>query len=202
MNIQRIILNDHDSGRLIIPDYQQVIIEESEDLIALTLEIIVGAYASVTYTLQSKNHLISQRNITFTLVGDHGAVECTSKGFYGTNQRYALTINQVHQGAHTTSSVSLQMVVNEAAHCSYSGMITIGKFATKSVASQSHKTIVLSSFAHVTSEPRLEVLTNDVQCNYGSAISYLNLQELHYLMSRGLTEDSAKQLIIDGFLQS
>jgi Fe-S cluster assembly protein SufD len=188
------------SGSISIPDSQHVIITESEFLIELNVEIIVGAYASVTYLLQNNNQPISSRVITFRLTGSYAQVTCSGAMVLQGAQQYNLSISQLHEADHTASSVDLKMVVDGTAQCTYNGMITITESGTKSVASQSHKALVISSTGTVTSEPKLEVLTHDVVCNHGSAIAYVNPEHMHYLMSRGISELCARKLIVTGFL--
>ena len=199
MSNQFIILPEH-SGDISIPDNQHVVITESELLTELNIEISIGAHASVIYLLQNNNQQTSSRVIRFKLQGSYAQATCSGALLLQGIQQYSLSIVQLHEADHTTSVVDLKMVVDGNAQCVYNGMITIKESGTKSVASQSHKALVVSPTASVISQPKLEVLTHDVVCNHGSAISYVNPEHMHYLMSRGISELCAKKLIVTGFL--
>ena len=48
--------------------------------------------------------------------------------------------------------------------------------------------------------PELEVLANEVAASHGAASAPINQEQLHYLMSRGLSKDEATSMIVEGFL--
>ena len=49
--------------------------------------------------------------------------------------------------------------------------------------------------------PKLEVFADDVKCSHGATVGEVNAEQLFYLMSRGLTENESRFLIIEGFLK-
>ena len=59
----------------------------------------------------------------------------------------------------------------------------------------------MSPEVFVDSRPFLEILANDVFCTHGSTSGKLNKDQIFYAISRGLSEDTAKQMLIDGFTQ-
>ena len=71
----------------------------------------------------------------------------------------------------------------------------------KTDAYQRNENLLLSSLSHATSEPALEIKANDVRCTHGATISSIGTEELWYMMSRGISEDVARDLIADGFLK-
>ena len=48
--------------------------------------------------------------------------------------------------------------------------------------------------------PELEVLADDVKAAHGAASAPINIEQLHYLGSRGLSQQAASSLIVEGFL--
>jgi Fe-S cluster assembly protein SufB/Fe-S cluster assembly protein SufD len=61
--------------------------------------------------------------------------------------------------------------------------------------------MILSKEARADAIPGLEIETNDVKATHSASVAQINDEELFYLMSRGLSEDSAKKLIIIGFFE-
>ena len=49
--------------------------------------------------------------------------------------------------------------------------------------------------------PGLEILADRVQCSHGSAISSISPEEIFYLLSRGIPEQTARSMIAQGFLK-
>ena len=59
----------------------------------------------------------------------------------------------------------------------------------------------MSRTARAESMPKLEVFADDVKCSHGATVGEVNAEQLFYLMSRGLTENESRFLIIEGFLK-
>jgi len=52
----------------------------------------------------------------------------------------------------------------------------------------------------VDTKPELEIYADDVQCAHGATVAQLDLQALHYLKTRGVSEEEAKVLLSFGFI--
>ena len=80
-------------------------------------------------------------------------------------------------------------------------MLTIAEGANHCDAGQVFKNLLLSDKARAEAIPELEVLADEVAAAHGAASAPVDREQLHYLMSRGLDEESAVALLIEGFLQ-
>ncbi len=201
MNIRKRSIAISDSiSQLIIPDYEYVVISELNNIQNISIEIIVGKHASVEYILNEVHQPLVHRTISFILQGEHAQAICFGKMAFNNHQSYNLVINQFHKAAYTKSSSIIKMVLNDQSKSSYKGMILIEKEGVKSHALQSHKALILSDQACAISEPQLEILTHDVMCSHGSAISYIDQSQMYYLMSRGISQKVAEEIIIQAFL--
>lgn len=129
-------------------------------------------------------------------------VEVEIIGLYtGTNQQtFTLHTLQRHSAPHTHSNLLIKGVFNDEAKFTYSGLIRIEKNAPHAHAYQKNQNLVLSPSVFVQSEPNLEILNNDVFCTHGSTTGKLNNEHIWYLMSRGLSENSAQNLLVQGFI--
>jgi Fe-S cluster assembly protein SufD len=58
----------------------------------------------------------------------------------------------------------------------------------------------LSDDASVNAKPALEIYADDVKCSHGSTTGQLDEKALFYLRSRGISQDRAVQLLLEGFL--
>ena len=58
----------------------------------------------------------------------------------------------------------------------------------------------MSDEAEVDVKPELEIFADDVKCSHGSACGELDKEQLFYMQSRGISEEMAKQLLIDAYL--
>ena len=81
----------------------------------------------------------------------------------------------------------------------FNGKIFVKRDAQKTNAYQSSKNILLSDDATINTKPQLEIYADDVKCSHGSTTGQLNEDAMFYLRSRGLSEDSARNLLLFAF---
>ena len=62
--------------------------------------------------------------------------------------------------------------------------------------------LLLSDAAEADAIPELRIDNNDVKCSHAATIGELDEDELFYFASRGIGEETARQLIVEGFLTS
>ena len=137
---------------------------------------------------------------SFILVGSHAQVTLGGRMMLTGTSKQNIMVEQIHHASDTTSTIEIHAVLDDKSSLDYQGTITVEKTAVRSKAFQTQKNLVISPQAHVISIPNLQVLTHEVQCGHGSAVSHLNDDHLFYLQSRGLSYDTARQLIVLGFL--
>jgi Fe-S cluster assembly protein SufD len=73
--------------------------------------------------------------------------------------------------------------------------------APDSDSEQQSRFLTLGSKAHVRHEPRFEVLHDTVKASHGATTTMIDEDCLYYLKSRGIPEQEAKYLCIEGFCQ-
>ena len=61
--------------------------------------------------------------------------------------------------------------------------------------------MLLSNDARVDTKPQLEIFNDDVKCSHGATVGQLEEEELFYLLSRGLNEPLARNLLTYGFAE-
>ena len=106
----------------------------------------------------------------------------------------------MHTTPDTQSSVIVKSIIQDNARSYYSGYIFVGENALNSESDQQSSALLFND-ARAHAIPALEILTNDVQCKHGSAIGYINPDQLFYMQSRGLLLEQAELLIKNGFLR-
>lgn len=82
----------------------------------------------------------------------------------------------------------------------FNGKVYVHKDAQKTNAYQSNKNIVLTNEATVYTKPELEIYADDVKCSHGATTGQLDREALFYLQSRGISEESAKALLLKAFM--
>ena len=90
-------------------------------------------------------------------------------------------------------------VVDDEATAVFNGKIFVQRDAQKTNAYQSNKNILLSDSATVNTKPQLEIFADDVKCSHGCTIGQLDEEGMFYLRSRGVSEKTAKSLLVHAF---
>jgi len=105
-----------------------------------------------------------------------------------------------HYAPNCESYQKIKNVVNENGKGVYQGKIFVKDVAQKTNAYQLSKALILNDKAEFDAKPELEIYADDVKCSHGSTSGSIDKEAIHYLMTRGIDLKTAKQLLINGFL--
>ena len=105
-----------------------------------------------------------------------------------------------HYAPNCESYQKIKNVVNENGKGVYQGKIFVKDVAQKTNAYQLSKGLILDDKAEFDAKPELEIYADDVKCSHGSTSGSIDKDAIHYLMTRGIDAKTAKQLLINGFL--
>ena len=105
-----------------------------------------------------------------------------------------------HLNENTKSYQLIKSVLDESSKAVYQGKIFVNSDAQKTDGYQLSKAILLNKESEFNAKPELEIYADDVKCSHGSASGSLNEDSIFYLMSRGLSYQQSRELLINGFL--
>ena len=120
--------------------------------------------------------------------------------FLDSKQHHELKTNINHKYEHCKSSQLIKSVLLDNSKGTYQGKIYVDKNAQKTNGYQLSKALVLSDSSEFNSKPELEIYADDVKCSHGSTTGNIDENSVFYLMSRGLSKDQAKKMLVEGFL--
>jgi Fe-S cluster assembly protein SufD len=120
----------------------------------------------------------------------------------GPGQHLDFDTLQEHAAPNTNSDLAFRGVLAAGSTAVWRGMIKVDPGAQQTDAFQESRNLLLSPEAHADAIPGLEILADDVRCTHAAAIAQVDKEQLFYLTSRGLDDEAAKALIIEGFLES
>lgn len=106
-----------------------------------------------------------------------------------------------HAVPNCVSHQNYKGIVDEKARAVFNGIVFVRENAHGTDARQSNKNLLLSNDARVDTKPQLEIFNDDVKCAHGATVGQLEEEELFYLLSRGLNEDLARNLLTYGFAE-
>jgi Fe-S cluster assembly protein SufD len=138
---------------------------------------------------------------TETLLAGEGA-EAKVTGAYAPHGRQHVDFDttQEHGAPNTTSDLAFRGILAQRSSAVWRGMIKVDPGAQRTDAFQECRNLLLSKRAHADAIPGLEILANDVRCTHAAAVAQIDPEQVFYLRSRGLGEDLAKRLVVEGFM--
>ena len=136
-----------------------------------------------------------------TRLGGDGA-DARVTGAYATRGRQHIDFDttQEHAARNTSSDLAFRGVLQDRSSAVWKGNIIVDPGAQKTDAFQDSRNLLVSKRAHADAIPGLEIQADDVRCTHAAAVAQVDPEQLFYLRSRGLSEEVAKQLVIEGFL--
>ena len=116
------------------------------------------------------------------------------------SQHHEIKTNINHLAENTKSYQLIKSVLNDNAKGIYQGKIYVDSKAQKTNGYQLSKALLLSENTEFDGKPELEIYADDVKCSHGATSGNLDEDAIFYLMSRGLSNQQSKELLINGFL--
>ena len=164
--------------------------------------IIENRDAHVSSFILDQGSAITDRFLAAEMIGEGGSVNIT--GLYNpkNGQRFYYDTQQNHIASYTKSDLLFKGVLGEDAYSSWKGNILISEDTRGTNGYQSNDNLILGPSAKTESIPGLEIITDDVSCSHGVTMGNIDKDQMFYLQSRGINQESAEKLIIDGFLSS
>ena len=105
-----------------------------------------------------------------------------------------------HNAPNCQSYQKIKNVLNDESKGVYQGKIFVKNIAQKTDAYQLSKALILNDESEFDAKPELEIYADDVKCSHGSTSGSIDFDSIHYLKSRGIPEEEALKMLINGFL--
>ncbi len=121
--------------------------------------------------------------------------------FIGKNDdKCSLGINVVHNGEKSKSDVVIKSALFDESVIKVNGNVFIPRYGDFSEASLIFSGLMLGDNASGGFTPSLEIVPNEVKASHKASLGKIDDDEMFYLLSRGIDEDSARKMIVEGFL--
>ena len=141
-----------------------------------------------------KNEINCNLNDEYSSAFINGIINLTN------SQHHEIKTNINHLAENTKSYQLIKSVLNDNAKGIYQGKIYVDSKAQKTNGYQLSKALLLSENTEFDGKPELEIYADDVKCSHGATSGNLDEDAIFYLMSRGLSNQQSKELLINGFL--
>ncbi|PLZ12523.1 Fe-S cluster assembly protein SufD [Fischerella thermalis WC245] len=158
-----------------------------------------GRYSRYTCNAISLGGRVSRHNLEILQTGEQTETNLNGLTVIGGNQladtHSAIALNYPYG----TSRQLHKTIVGDRAHAVFNGKVFVPKLAQLTDAAQLNRNLLLSSKARVDTKPQLEITADNVKCAHGATVSQLEDDEIFYLQSRGIDEESARSLLVHAF---
>ena len=154
-----------------------------------SIEWISGSFGSHTGCLYPESDL----------VGKGARAEFTGITFAGKGQDLDTGAKMVHLAPETSSLITTKSISKGGGKSTYRSAVYIAKDAKRSKASVSCTSLMLDSGSRSDTIPAMKILCDDVDVGHEAKIGRISSDAIFYLMSRGISEDEARSMIVTGF---
>jgi Fe-S cluster assembly protein SufD len=175
--------------------------ESPETLHYGVTEIEVGRGGQYNSTNINLGAGLSRHDIELKFTAEGG--EAWVDGLYMLNGSQHSDTHSIidHAVPNCTSHQTYKGVLNDRSRAVFNGKVFVRDNAHGTDAQQSNKNLLLSNDARVDTKPQLEIFNDDVKCSHGATVGQLEEEELFYLLTRGLPENLARNLLTYGFAE-
>ena len=154
---------------------------------------------SETFILSSGSNFL-KNEINCDLNGEYASAFVNGIFSLNNNNHHEIRTTINHLTENTKSHQLIKSVLEKNSNAVYQGKIFVNSDAQKTDGYQLSKAILLDKESEFNAKPELEIYADDVKCSHGSASGSLNEESIFYLMSRGLSYQQSRELLINGFL--
>ena len=164
-----------------------------------TKKAIVGKNAQMDWVTGSFGSKVSMLYPMSILNGDGSKTEYTGITFAGGGQNLDTGFKVVHNAPNTSSVVNSKSISKDGGACTYRSVVRINENDKNSKCSGRCESLMLDDKSRSDTIPVNDIKTDEVEFSHEAKIGKISDKTIFYLMSRGLSEEDAKAMIVRGF---
>lgn len=145
--------------------------------------------------------LLTMKYPCVVLRGERAHGEILSIAFAGPGQHQDAGAKVIHLAPNTTSKITSKSISKDGGRASYRGLVKIRKGAPGCKTTVECDALLIGEKARTDTYPTMEIAEDDVRVEHEARVSKLGDEQLFYLRSRGLTEEQARLMIVNGFIE-
>ena len=133
------------------------------------------------------------------LNGEGAHSEVTGVTFAGHGQNLDTGCKVVHNAPHTTSVVNTRSISKSGGISTFRSSVVVTNKAKQAKSSVSCQSLMLDNISRSDTIPAIDVRTADADIGHEAKIGRISDDAVFYLMSRGISEEEARAMIVSGF---
>lgn len=160
----------------------------------------VEAEATMIWTDFNMGSKLTMKYPSCILAGKGARGETLSMALAGAGQHQDTGAKMIHLAPYTSSSVVSKSISKNGGRTSYRGLVHVGPKAEQSKNSVICDALLLDEQSRSDTYPLDTVFQQQVAIQHEATVSKVGDEQLFYLMSRGVTEEIARKMIVRGFV--
>ncbi len=166
----------------------------------VTKRAIVDDYGTMEWIDGNIGSSVTMKYPSCILKGDNSVGNSLSIAYAKKGQSLDAGAKMIHIGKNSKSNIISKSIAEYGGMSNYRGKVRITKDAINSVATIKCDTLILDDISSSNTYPKNIIENNYSTLEHEATISKVSQEKLNYLMSKGLSEDKAKELIVMGFI--
>jgi Fe-S cluster assembly protein SufB len=135
------------------------------------------------------------------MVGPKASGEVLSVAYAGAGQHQDTGAKMIHAAPETTSTIISKSISKDGGNSTYRGLVHVDPGAKGAKSFVRCDALILDEDSVSETKPYMEVEERDAQIGHEATVSKVGSDQLFYLMSRGLSEQQAMSMIVNGFIE-
>ena len=166
-----------------------------------TKRAVVDKNGTIEWVSGSFGSQVSMLYPMSILRGEGSRAEFTGITFAGKGQTLDTGAKVIHAAPYTSSSINSKSISKGGGAAIYRGAIKISSQAHHSKSTVSCESLMLDSISRSDTLPVMDILNDEVDIGHEAKIGRISDEAIFYLMSRGISEEEAKAMIVRGFAE-
>jgi Fe-S cluster assembly protein SufB len=135
------------------------------------------------------------------LAGPKASGEVLSVAYAGPGQYQDTGAKMIHAAPETTSTIVSKSISKDGGRTAYRGLVKVEDGAYGARSHVRCDALLLDEISRTDTYPRQEIAERDARIEHEATVSKVSEDQLFYLMSRGLAEEQAVGMIVNGFIE-
>ena len=166
-----------------------------------TKKAIIGKKGKIEWVTGSFGSKISMLYPLNILNGEGAECEYYGLTFAGNGQNIDTGIKVVHNAPNTFSSINTKSITKDGGISTWRSFVDVKKHAKNSKVCLSCNSLMLDSTSRTDTVPVNKIENSDIEFSHEAVVGKISDDVIFYCMSRGLTEEEARALIVRGFAE-
>lgn len=166
-----------------------------------TKKALVDKDGTIEWVSGSFGSKVSMLYPTSVLRGENAKSEFTGVSFAGAGQDLDTGAKVIHAAKNTSSTINSKSISKDGGIATYRGLVKVTPGAEGSKSTVSCESLMLDDLSKSDTIPVIDMATDKVEMSHEAKIGKISDEAIFYLMSRGISEEEAKAMIVRGFVE-